>query len=91
MGGGVVMCGTTVREYVEEQEKRALIRSELTTVTTKDGRKSNGRMLYHILPIQVAIDKYYERQMDMADLALEQHKAKQRLASLERKECVSGC
>ena len=26
-----------------------------------------------------------------ADLALEQHKAKQRLAALERKECASGC
>jgi len=45
----------------------------------------------YILPIQLAIDQYYERQMDMADLALEQHKAKQRLAALERKECVSGC
>ena len=51
----------------------------------------NGRLLYHILPIQLAIDQYYERQMDMADLALEQHKAKQRLAALERKECASGC
>ena len=54
-------------------------------------RKRNGRLLYHILPIQLAIDQYYERQMDMADLALEQHKAKQRLAALERKECASGC
>ena len=53
--------------------------------------KRNGRLLYHILPIQLAIDQYYERQMDMADLALEQHKAKQRLAALERKECASGC
>ena len=44
-----------------------------------------------ILPIQLAIDQYYERQMDMADQALEQQKAKQRLAALERKECASGC
>ena len=71
--------------------RRSLIRAERTTVTTKDGRKRNGRLLYHILPIQLAIDQYYERQMDMADLALEQHKAKQRLAALERKECASGC
>ena len=70
---------------------RSLIRTERTTVTTKDGRKRNGRLLYHILPIQLAIDQYYERQMDMADLALEQQKAKQRLAALERKECASGC
>ena len=82
---------TTVRKYVMELEERSLIRTERTTVTTKDGRKRNGRLLYHILPIQLAIDQYYERQMDMADLALEQHKAKQRLAALERKECASGC
>ena len=85
------MCVTTVRKYVAELEEQSLIRTERTTVTTKDGRKRNGRLLYHILPIQLAIDHYYERQMDMADLALEQHKAKQRLAALERKECVSGC
>ena len=29
--------------------------------------------------------------MDMADLALEQQKAKKHMAALERKECVSGC
>lgn len=91
IGEGVGMCVTTVRKYVAELEERSLIRTERTTVTTKDGRKRNGRLLYHILPIQLAIDQYYERQMDMADLALEQHKAKQRLAALERKECVSGC
>ena len=91
IGEGVGMCVTTVRKYVAELEERSLIRTERTTVTTKDGRKRNGRLLYHILPIQLAIDQYYERQMDMADLALEQHKAKQRLAALERKECASGC
>ena len=91
IGEGVGMCVTTVRKYVAELEERSLIRTERTTVTTKDGRKRNGRLLYRILPIQLAIDQYYERQMDMADLALEQHKAKQRLAALERKECVSGC
>ena len=89
IGEGVGMCVTTVRKYVAELEERSLIRTERTTVTTKDGRKRNGRLLYHILPIQLAIDQYYERHM--ADLALEQQKAKQRLAALERKECASGC
>ena len=91
IGEAVGMSVNTVRKYVAELEERSLIRTERTTVTTKDGRKRNGRLLYHILPIQLAIDQYYERQMDMADLALEQHKAKQRLAALERKECASGC
>ena len=65
IGEGVGMCVTTVRKYVAELEERSLIRTERTTVTTKDGRKRNGRLLYHILPIQLAIDQYYERQMDM--------------------------
>ena len=39
----------------------------------------------------LAVIFFLARQMDMADLALEQHKAKQRLAALERKECASGC
>ena len=91
IGHATGMSVNTVRKYVAELEERSLIRTDRTTVITKDGRKRNGRLLYHILPIQLAIDQYYERQMDMADLALEQHKAKQRLAALERKECVSGC
>ena len=91
IGEAVHLSVNTVRKYVAELEERSLIRTERTTVTTKDGRKRNGRLLYHILPIQLAIDQYYERQMDMADLALEQHKAKLRLAALERKECASGC
>ena len=65
IGEGVGMCVTTVRKYVAELEERSLIRTERTTVTTKDGRKRNGRLLYHILPIQLAIDQYYERQMDI--------------------------
>ena len=91
IGEGVGMCVTTVRKYVAELEERSLIRTERTTVTTKDGRKRNGRLLYHILPIQMSINQYYERQFQEADLALEQHKAKLRLAALERKECASGC
>ena len=92
IGESVGMCVTTVRKYVAELEERSLIRTERTsvitntTVTNKDGRKQNGRLRYYILPIQMSINQYYERQMDMADLALEQQKAKQRMDALERKE-----
>ena len=80
------MCVTTVRKYVAELEERSLIRTEHTTVTNKDGRKQNGRLRYYILPIQMSINQYYERQMDMADLALERQRAKQRMNALDRKE-----
>lgn len=86
IGESVGMCVTTVRKYVAELEERSLIRTERTTVTNKDGRRQNGRLRYYILPIQMSINQYYERQMDMADLALEQQRAKQRMAALERKE-----
>ena len=86
IGEGVGMCVTTVRKYVAELEERSLIRTERTTVTTKDGRKRNGRLLYHILPIQMSINQYYERQFQEADLALERQKVTKRLAALERKE-----
>ena len=46
----------------------------------------NGRLLYHILPIQMSINQYYERQFQEADLALERQKVTKRLAALERKE-----
>ena len=86
IGESVGMCVTTVRKYVAELEERSLIRTERTTVTNKDDRKQNGRLRYYILPIQMSINQYYERQMDKADLALEQQKTKKRMAALERKE-----
>lgn len=91
IGEAIGKSVNTVRKYVMELEERGLIRTEHTSVVTRDGRKRNGRPLYHILPIQMSINQYYERQFQKADLALEQQKAKQRLAALERKECASGC
>ena len=82
----VGMCVSTVRKYVAELEERLLIRTERTTITTKDGRKRNGCLRYHVLPIQMSINQYYERQLDRAGLALEQQKVKQRMAALDRKE-----
>lgn len=91
IGQRVGMCVSTVRKYVAELEERLLIRTERTTITTKDGRKRNGRLRYHILPIQMSINQYYERQLDRAGLALEQQKAKQRMAASDRKEGASKC
>ena len=87
----VGMCVSTVRKYVAELEERLLIRTERTTITTKDGRKRNGCLRYHILPIQMSINQYYGRQLDRAGLALEQYRAEQSAAALDRKEGVSKC
>lgn len=82
---------TTVRKYVMELEERSLIRTERTNVVTKEGRKRNGRLLYHILPIQMAIDQFHEQQLYEADLALERQRIQQRMAALEREECAAVC
>ena len=45
----------------------------------------------HILPIQMSINQYYERQLDRAGLALEQYRAERSAAALDRKEGASKC
>lgn len=74
----------TVHKYVMELEERGLIRTERTTITTKDGRRQNGCLLYTILPIQLAIDQFHERQFSRADLARERWLAEKRRVAYEQ-------
>ena len=63
-------CGisiNTVRKYVESLQRRGLIYTEPTKVTTRDGRAHNGSLLYTILPIQPIEEAYYEEQMRKAE------------------------
>ena len=91
IGEAVGMSVNTVRKYVTELEERGLIRTERTTVTTQDGHVRNGCLRYHILPIQMSIEQFYERQFYEADIALERQRAERRLAELREKEGASGC
>ena len=91
IGERVGMCVSTVRKYVAELEERLLIRTEHTTITTQDGRKRNGCLRYHILPIRMSINQYYERQLDRASLALEQYRAERNMTAPERKDGASKC
>ena len=69
----------TVRKYVQELEERGLIRTERTSIITRDGRKQNGSLLYTILPIQFSIDQFYQRQLDAADRATERQRVARRM------------
>ena len=63
-------CGisvNTVRKYVESLQRRGLIYTEPTKVTTRDGRAHNGSLLYTIIPIQPIEEAYYEEQMRRAE------------------------
>lgn len=91
IGEAVGMSVNTVRKYVMELEERELIRTERTTITTKDGRRQNGCLLYTILPIQMAIDQFHERQLSEADLAQERWQAEKRREAQERKKGNKLC
>ena len=71
IGRAVKMSANTVRKYVLELEDKHLIRTEPTTVVTRDGRKRNGTLRYYIRPIQEAVDHYHERQLCQLELETE--------------------
>ena len=79
IGKAVGMSNNTVRKYVQELEERGLIRTERTSIITRDGRKQNGSLLYTILPIQFSIDQFYRRQMDAVDRAKERQRVARRM------------
>lgn len=63
IGEAIGRSVNTVRKYVAELEERDLIRTERTTVTTLDGHRRNGRLRYTVLPIQIALEQFYARQL----------------------------
>ena len=82
IGRAVKMSANTVRKYVLELEDKCLIRTEPTTVVTRDGRKRNGTLHYYIRPIQEAVDHYHGRQLSQLELDTERQKAQARLSRL---------
>ena len=77
IGNATRMSANTVSKYVAELEERQLIRTEHTTITTQDGRRRNGCLRYHILPIQLSIDQFYEKQLDRVDRVRERQRVRQ--------------
>ena len=82
IGRAVKMSANTVRKYVLELENKHLIRTEPTTVVTRDGRKRNGTLRYYIRPIQEAVDHYHEQQLSQLELDTERQRAQARLSRL---------
>ena len=82
IGQAIGKSVTTVRKYVAELEERGLITTEHTSIMTKDGRKWNGCLRYHILPIQLVIERYTERQLRELELSTARLKMQAELARL---------
>lgn len=85
--GDVVRCSKhTVSKYVAQLCEKRLIDIEQTQVTTKSGRKRNGHLKYHILPIKAAIQYRHERQVEREKLRQE----RERVAKLLEKQMPSA-
>ena len=84
IGEAVGMSRNTVAKYVRQLEEKGLIRTERTTVTTRDGRILNGCLRYTILPIQQVVEAYHQRQLAEADGMLETWKTQKRLEMYSR-------
>ena len=82
IGRAVKMSPNTVRKYVSELEEKRLVRTEPTTVVTRDGRKRNGTLRYYIRPIQEAVDYYYEQQLQQLELDAERQRVQAQLSRL---------
>ena len=84
IGRAVRLSENTVRKYVAGLEEKGLIRTEPSTVTTKDGRMRNGSLIYTIRPIQEALELNYQRQFLQAERDMERAKSEKRLAELNQ-------
>ena len=84
IGRAVQLSENTVRKYVAGLEEKGLIRTEPSTIITKDGRVRNGSLIYNIRPIQEALEQNYQRQFQQAERDIERARAEKRLAELNR-------
>ena len=59
----VGLSPNTIRKHIRSLEEHGLLITEPTMVTTKDGCKRNGNLLFTIRPIQAALQQDCDRQM----------------------------
>lgn len=85
IGEAVGMSNNTVKKYVDGLVEKRLITTEPTSVITRRGEKRNGNLLYHIRPIEEAVEYHYEQQMIRLDEETRRQTALAKLAEYERK------
>ena len=79
IGNAIGMSKNTVRKYVKSLEDNQLISTQPTTIIKKDGHKQNGSLLYTILPIDEAVNHYYEQQMIKLEEDIQQKRIQNKL------------
>ena len=88
IGKAVRLSENTVRKYVASLEEKGLIRTEPSTIITKDGRMRNGSLIYNIRPIQEALEQNYQRQFRQVEESVERARVQKRLAELEQRNSL---
>ena len=85
IGEAVGMSKNTVKKYVDGLVEKRLITTEPTYVITKKSEKRNGNWLYHIRPIEEAVEYHYEQQMIRLDEETRRQTALKKLAEYDQK------
>ena len=57
------MSKNTVKKYVDSLQEKRLIDTAYTFIYSESGKKSNGNLMYTILPIREAINYELEQQI----------------------------
>lgn len=84
IGKAAGMSNNTVKKYVDTLERKGLIRTEHTTVKTRDGRTHNGSLLYTLLPLKPIEEAFFERKLREAEARFHVQTA---LEKYDRKTC----
>lgn len=66
IGKALKMSRNTVRKYVKMLEDKQMICTEPTEISTANGVKRNGNLLYTVLPIEQAMSLHLKQQLQRA-------------------------
>ncbi len=79
IGKAIGLSRNSIKKYVRQLEEKQLIRTEPTTVVLRNGRRINGNLLYTILPIQIAEDRFHQEQLARIRLLKERLRIQEQL------------
>ncbi len=63
IGNALHISPNTVKKYIWQLESKSLIAAKQTRILV-NGRYRNGNLMYTILPISIASDEYFKRQLE---------------------------
>ena len=84
IGNAVGLSKKTVAKHVKSLEEKCFIRTEPTTVTTKNGELRNGSLCYTIRPIQEAINYYHNKVLYELNQLAEKRRAEKKLERYDK-------